>query len=94
MSKMLAYSLLITRFLKVGANFTTLLQKKNTGAGRENKSYSFLPIAMLELHSLEQKKKSSVIELTLFTEKGREGEVSRSEGIRGIVTKVNPLCRQ
>jgi len=32
-----------------------------------------------------------MIELTLFTENGREGEVSRSEGIRGILTKVNPL---
>jgi len=60
----------------VGANFTTLLQKKNTGAGKENKSYSFLPIAMLELHSLEQKKKIISDRAYIIY---REGKRGRSE---------------
>ena len=37
-SIMLTYGPLISRFLKVGAYWSTILQKKNTDARKENKS--------------------------------------------------------
>lgn len=96
MSIMLAHRPLISKFLKVGAHWSTIFQKKTRTLEKRKKAVGLLRIAIFRVPFIIKKKpirKRSSLHLQLIRGNGREGEVNRTEGIGRVLTKVHLLCR-